>query len=143
MSSFLNSVQTYVIEPPVNVVKDTYDAIADTGIWFGKKVTKITNDYLPRHLAIITQVMLHAAPVALCYFLLPLPARFILWAAYNIVHLTNGFKSPILDQSLGISCGIDVVKSLAHYASTQSPLYVAATLISVVLASYHFNKAMN
>jgi hypothetical protein len=140
MAFLVSAVNDNFVTPIVNMGKGGYWALQDTGRHIGRKFEKLTEAHLPKPLAILLQKLFSSIPIGVAYFLLPLPIRLGLWAAYSIINLC-GLKNSVIDESLGVSMTLEMLKLLALYAGAKQMMDIATAVGCVFAAGFYFARS--
>ncbi len=149
MSFIVEGVQNGCQAVYTNVVKPTHDtvstvwngAVVDTGLWIGSGFKKVTDDHLPKPVAIIAQKLFSSIPVAVGYFVLPLPYRAGIWAAYTLVNLTLSWKYPVTDEALGFAMIGESARALAWYLGAKEVIDIVACVVTAFASVYYLHRA--
>ena len=143
IASAYQSVHDNVFTPVGDTGKAVYNAVQDTGLNMGHQFKVKTEEYLPMPLAILAQKLFSSIPIAASYFFLPLPIRLGLWSAYTVITICSGLKNSVIDESLGIAMGIEIIKAIASYTGTKDAIDIASAVLSIVGAAFYLNRSRN
>ena len=143
MVAIQSYVKDYLVKPANDLYTEVYTGASDTGLWMGKQVKKLTETNLPKPFAILLQKLFSSIPVAIAYFFLPLPIRLGLWAGYTVVSIATGATNKVVDESLGISMSIELVKVMVSYGISKEAVDLISALFAISAAGFYFHRAKN
>ncbi len=133
------NVYTSIVKPTDNTVRTIATAVVDTGLWIGEEFKKITEEHLPKPVAIIVQKLFSSIPVATLYFFLPLPlpTRLAIWAGYEIFRLRN----QVADEALGLAMAAESIRALSWFIGGREVIDIAACAVTALASPYYLHRS--